>query len=398
MLDRYGSPATVATTGGRFFGFVVGGALPVTIAASWLATAWDQNAGTWILSPIAAELEQIAAEWLLEIFDLPRDATVGFVTGSTTGTFSAIAAARSSLLKRLGYNVKQVGMSNAPPLRVVASVDIHPTNIAALGYAGFGTDQIVTCPVDSQGRMILDSLPGLDNRTIILAQAGNINSGSFDPLVGICDRAKHAGAWVHVDAAFGLWARASSRRCFLAEGIELADSWSVDGHKWLNLPQDSAIYACRDGDAVNDVFGVEATYIVRDAHRQPNRLTPELSRRARGIEFWAAIKHLGRTGIEQLIDRCCDHATHFAAKLEEAGYEILNDVQLNQVVFACSSEEQTRAALSYIQESGVCWLGPTHWHGRLAMRISVTSWATTSNDVEQSLTVMTQAMKRTHIP
>lgn len=392
-LDRIGSPATVATTGGRFFGFVVGGALPVTVAANWLASAWDQNAGTWILAPAAAEFEVAAAEWLLDIFDLPRDATVGFVTGSTMGAFAAFAAARSALLRRAGWDVKRRGLNGAPPLRIVTSAELHPTNLAALGYAGFGLDMVERVPVDDQGRLLAAEMPPLDDRTILVLQAGNINSGSFDPFDDAIDRAQAAGAWVHVDGAFGLWARASRRTRSLAAGLERADSWSVDGHKWLNLPQDSAVYICRDAEAVDDVFGVSATYLVTEGvlRRQPNTLTPELSRRARGVEFWAALAHLGRSGVEALIDRCCSHARRFAEGLAAAGYEVMNDVVLNQVVFAAEDEAATRAALARIQASGVTWLGPTTWRGRFAMRISVSSWATSADDVERSLRVMADA-------
>lgn len=393
-LDAIGSPAAVATVGGRFFGFVVGGALPVSVAANWLATAWDQNAGTWLLAPGAAELERVAADWLLEILDLPRDAAVGFVTGSTMGAFSAIAAARAALLRRAGWNVKRRGLNGAPPLRIVTSAELHPTNLAALGYAGFGLDTVERVPCDDQGRLIADALPSLDDRTILILQAGNINSGASDPFDAAIDRAQAAGTWVHVDGAFGLWARASRALRGQVAGLERADSWSVDGHKWLNIPQDAAIFACRDAAAVNDVFGVEATYLVRDGtpRRQPNTLTPELSRRARGVEFWAALNHLGRDGVEALVDRCCAHARHFARGLAAAGYTVLNDVVLNQVVFACDDEAATRAALLRIQASGVTWLGPTHWRERYAMRISVSSWATTQDDVDRSLAVMIAAL------
>lgn len=397
-LDEVGSPATVATASGRFFGFVVGGALPVTVAASWLASAWDQNAGNWILSPIAAELEDVAAGWLLEILDLPRDAAVGFVTGSTMGSFSCFAAARSALLTKQGYDVKRRGLRDAPRLRIVTSEELHPTNRAALAYCGFGLDDVELCPTDAQGRIIPEQMPALDACSLVILQAGNINSGACDPFEPICRKAQKAGAWVHVDGAFGLWARASRATRALTEGIELADSWSVDGHKWLNLPHDSAIYACRDNSAVQDVFGVEATYLVRNDRRQPNTFTPELSRRARGVEFWAALKFLGRSGVEQLVDRCCAHARHFAGGLSGAGYEVLNDVVLNQVVFACGDEAQTRRALSSIQESGITWLGPTTWKGRFGMRISVSSWATTEHDVAQSLNVMVAALDRSSEP
>jgi glutamate/tyrosine decarboxylase-like PLP-dependent enzyme len=393
MLDRLGSPATVASTGGRFFGFVVGGALPVTVAAAWLATVWDQNAGSWILAPAAAELEDVAAKWLLEILDLPAEAAVGFVTGSTMGTFSSIAAARSALLRKLGWNVKKRGLNGAPRLRIVVSEEIHPTNLATLGYAGFGQDDVETCPTDEQGRIIPELTPHLDDHTILMLQAGNINSGSFDPFEPLCRKAKEAGAWVHIDGAFGLWARALPGAQWLTAGAELANSWAIDGHKWLNLPQDSAVFICTDRDAVNDVFGVEATYLVKNSRRQPNTLTPELSRRARGVEFWAALKNLGRDGVADLLSRSCAHAQRFAEGLKAAGYEVLNDVVLNQVVFACGGESATKAALERIQQSGVMWLGPTHWKGRLAMRISVCSWATTAEDVERSLAVMSEAIQ-----
>ena len=393
MLDSIGSPATVATTGGRFFGFVVGGALPVAVAASWLASTWDQNAGNWILSPIAAELEDVAARWLLELFDLPRQAAVGFVTGSTMGAFSAFAAARSAMLKRAGWNVKSRGLNGAPRLRIVASEDLHPTNFAALGYAGFGVDEIEFCPTDSQGRIIPERMPTLDEMTILLLQAGNINSGASDLFTEICPLARAARAWTHVDGAFGLWARTSAEKRHLVAGLELADSWSVDGHKWLNLPQDSAVYVCRDRDAVQDVFGVTATYLVSDARRQPNTFTPELSRRARGVEFWAALKYLGSSGVESLIDRCCKFARQFAEGLTKAGYRVSNEVVLNQVVFACEDDQATRECLGRIQGSGVTWLGPTHWKGQYAMRISVSSWATSEEDVQRSLDVMANAIR-----
>ena len=390
-LDRLGSPATMATTGGRFFGFVVGGALPVTVAAAWLAAAWDQNAGSYVLSPVAAELEEVAAGWILDLLDLPREATVGFVTGSTMGTFTAVAAARNALLRRAGYDVKRRGLAGAPPLRVVTSEECHPTNLATLGYAGIGLDQVERVPTDAHGRLDVDRLPALDDRTLVLLQAGNINSGASDPFGPVCERARAAGAWVHVDGAFGLWARASPRHAHLVAGVDQADSWSVDGHKWLNLPQDSAVYACRHAGAVTDVFGVSATYLVHSPRRQPNTLTPELSRRARGVEFWAALAHLGRSGVADVVERSCAHAQTFARGLAQGGYEVLNEVALNQVVFALPTEAATRAALERIQVGGVTWLGPTTWKGRYALRISVSSAATTADDVDRSLAAIVEA-------
>ena len=395
QLDKIGSAGTVATTGGRFFGFVVGGALPVSIAASWLASTWDQNAGSWLLSPIAGELEVIAGEWLLDLLDLPRDAAIGFVTGATMATYSSIAAARSALLKRKGYNVRKKGLAGAPRLRVVMSEEIHPTNTVSLGYAGIGLDQIEYCPVDEQGRIIPEKIPELDPLTIVMLQAGNINSGSFDDFKTVCKIARAAGAWVHIDGAFGLWARASQTAAYLTDGIDLADSWSVDGHKWLNLTHDSAVYFCRDKDAVMDVFGVNATYLMKDENRQPNNFTPELSRRARGIEFWAALKSLGAVGVESIVDRSCLYARRFADGLGAAGYKMLNDVVLNQVVFVADDEAHTCRALTYIQNSGRVWLGPTTWRNQYAMRISVSSAATTSEDIEESLLIMSEAYKAT---
>ncbi len=397
QLGKVGGAATVATTGGRFFGFVVGGALPVSIAASWLASSWDQNAGSWLLSPVAGELEVIAGQWLLEILDLPRDSAFGFVTGATMATYSSIASARSSLLNRKGYDVKQKGLTGAPRLRVVMSEEIHPTNTAALGYAGIGLDQIEYCPVDAQGRIIPNKMPELDDLTIVMLQAGNINSGSFDDFKTVCRKARAAGAWVHVDGAFGLWARVSAEKKYLTEGVELADSWSVDGHKWLNLPQDSAVYVCRDHAAVHDVFGVSATYLMKDENRQPNNFTPELSRRARGIEYWAAFKSLGASGIASIVERTCGYARKFSDGLESAGYKILNDVVLNQVVFIADDEENSRRALKYIQDSGRMWLGPTTWKDQYAMRISVSSAATTKADVEESLAIMLDAYNITKL-
>lgn len=390
-LHEIGSPNTVASTGGRYFGFVVGGALPVAAAANWLSTSWDQNAGTWVLSPIAGDLEDIAGKWMLDLLDLPRDAVFGFVTGATMATFSAIAAARSALLKKQGYDVKKYGLAGAPKIRIVMSEEIHPTNKAALGYAGFGLDQIEYVPVDDQGRIIPSEMPELDEKTIVMLQAGNINSGSFDDFQAVAEKANRIGAWVHVDGAFGLWARASKSKRHLTTGIEHANSWSIDGHKWLNLPQDSAIYFCRDGEAVHDVFGVNATYLVRDENRQGNNYTPELSRRARGVEFWAALKSLGAEGVERMIDKSCEQAAQFEAGLQAMGLNVMNEVVLNQVVFRASSDVLTIHLLERIQSSGVLWLGPTTWKGQFALRISVSSAATTTEDVDISLNAIRKA-------
>ncbi len=248
--------------------------------------------------------------------------------------------------------------------------------------------------MDSEGRVIPEKMPPLDETTLVILQAGNINSGAFDPYDKVCDLANKAGAWVHVDGAFGLWARTSPKLRAMTKGIEKANSWSTDGHKWLNIPQDSAVYICRDADAIDAVFGVTAPYLARDERRQPNNLTPELSRRARGVEFWAALKFLGKSGVAEQIERCCKHAARFGAALTASGYDVLNNIVLNQVAFACEDEATTKAVLETLQNSGVLWLGPTVWKGRFAMRISVSSWATTEADVTRCIEVLRDALKQ----
>lgn len=392
MLDRLGSPATARTTGGRYYGFVMGGTLPSALGASWLASAWDQNAGNRVSSPVGAKLEQVASEWILEALDLPRSSVVAFVTGATMANFSSLAVARSALLERAGWDLRTRGISDAPRLRYVASAEEHPSVRKALTMLGIGQAEVEWIPVDAQGRVRPADLRTLDERTILLLQAGNVNSGSFDPFVEVCRRAREAGAWVHVDGAFGLWIRASRSRRHLADGVELADSWAVDAHKWLNVPYDSAFYICRDRRAAQRTFGLDAPYLVRGGDHEPNDYTPELSRRARGVEIWAALKHLGREGLEALIDRCCGHAQRFAEGLADAGYEILNEVVINQVVVAVPNDLGIDEIIGRIQDSGVCWLGPTYWRGRRAMRISVSSWMTSESDVETSLNAMVKAL------
>ena len=391
-LHRHGSPATVATTGGRYFGFVSSGVLPAALAANWLCSSWDQNAGFSAMSPVASKIEEVVERWLLDILDLPRDGAAGFVTGSTMATFCALAVARSVLLKRLDYDVRRAGLRGAPQLRIVASADIHPANLRALTYLGFGLDEVESCPVDSQGRLVVESLPEADARTILLAQAGNVNSGSFDPFEEICAAARRAGAWVHVDGAFGLWARASRSKRHLTAGIEQADSWTLDAHKWLNVPMDSGIYFCRDRGAIHEAFGVEAPYLVRTPMREPNYYTPELGRRARGVEIWAALKSLGRRGIEELIDRNCAQAKRMERALAELGFDILNEVCLNQVIFRYRDDAHTQEVMRKIQQSGNAWFGPTHWRGQLALRFSECSWVTTDDDIAITLGAIREAL------
>ena len=388
MLDEIGSPATVASTGGRYFGFVIGGSLPVVAAASWLASAWDQNAALRVMSPIAAELEDVVLRWICEAFGLPAECEGGLVTCATTANFTALAAARYALLKKSGWNVVEDGMFGAPPINVVVGAEVHASMLKALSLAGFGNKRLTIVDADSQGRMRADKLPKLKEQTIVCIQAGNVNTGSFDPAAEICRRAHEQGAWVHVDGAFGLWAGVSPKYKHLLQGFENADSWATDAHKWPNVNYDSGIVVVRDGAALRAAMTISAAYLAQSTRREPMNHAPDASRRARGVELWAALKTLGRSGLAELVERTCTHAQRFAAGLRAAGFEVLNEVVINQVLVSFGSAEVTREVIRRIQDDGTCWCGITEWQGRTAMRISVSSWATTEADVEQSLGAM----------
>ena len=394
LLDDLVSPATMGMAGGRFFGFVIGAALPVTVASSFLATAWDQNAGLWEVTPGASTLEEIALEWLVELLGLPPDAGAGFVTGATVANFTALAAARHAVLAREGWNVERDGLFGAPPVTVVVGAEVHPTVRKALGLLGLGRERVVVVPADGQGRMLASCLPPLDGPSIICAQAGNVNTGAVDPLAEIVARAKASRAWVHVDAAFGLWAAASPSLAPLVRGIGDADSWATDAHKWLNVPYDSGIAFVRDVHALRAAMAITAEYLpTQSPHRNPSDHVPELSRRARGVEVWAALRTLGRAGVAAMIERCCRHARRFAEGLEDAGFVVLNEVVLNQVLVSFGSAVETQRVIRRVQEDGTCWAGGTSWQGRTAMRISVSSWATTDADVEVSLAAIVRAAR-----
>jgi glutamate/tyrosine decarboxylase-like PLP-dependent enzyme len=389
QLDEYGSPATMAMAGGRFFGFVIGGALPATVAASWLASAWDQNSGLYNSTPGTAVIEDIALRWLVDVLGLPAGTFGGFVTGTTVAHITALAAARHAVLEKVGWNVEADGLFGAPPITVITGTEAHPTLYKALGVVGLGRNRVVKVPVDSQGRMRADAMPRISGPTIVCVQAGNVNTGAFDPTGEICDYAHAAGAFVHVDGAFGLWASASQELAHLGVGIDRADSWATDAHKWLNVPYDSGVAFVRDGAALRAAMAVTAEYLPTEtSHRNPSDYTPELSRRARGVEVWAALLALGRDGLDEMITRHCRQARRFAERLSAAGFEILNEVVLNQVLVAFGSAEHTTRVISAIQEEGTCWAGITVWRGRTAMRISVISWATTDADVERSADAM----------
>ena len=353
-----------------------------------LASAWDQNAGLVVISPTAAKLETIALRWLLDVLHLPATSAAGFVTGATMANFTCLAAARHALLQRAGWNVEEQGLFGAPPLTVVVGDEVHITALKAIAMLGLGRARVTRVPTDDQGRMRADQLPPLTDRTILCLQAGNVNTGAFDPMSSIIPRARDAGAWVHIDGAFGLWAAASPARAALVAGIDDADSWALDAHKWLNVPYDSGLAICRDRNALRGATAVSAAYLVQGAEREPCEYTPELSRRARGVDVWAAMSSLGRSGIAELIERNCRQAARFAHGLRDAGYEILADVVLNQVLVSFGDDDTTRRVIAGIQADGTCWCGGTVWHGRTAMRISVSSWATTDADVELSLAAM----------
>jgi glutamate/tyrosine decarboxylase-like PLP-dependent enzyme len=388
LLDEICSPATMAMAGPRFFGFVIGGSLPATVAANWLAGAWDQNTGLYTPTPATSRLEQVALNWLLDLFKLPPDCGGAFVTGATMANFSALAAARHALLRREGWNVEADGLFGAPPITVVVGAEAHATLFKSLGLLGLGRNRVVKVPVDSQGRMRADAIPSLSGPTMLCVQAGNVNTGAFDPFSEICARAHEAGAWVHVDGAFGLWATTAPSTAHLATGLAAADSWATDFHKWLNVPYDSGIALVRDADALRSAMAITADYLPTSEFRNPSDFTPELSRRARGVEVWAALRSLGRQGVTELIERNCRQARRFAAGLEAAGFRLLNDVVLNQILVTFGDAETTNRVIAEIQTEGTCWCGGTIWQGQTAMRISVSSWATTDADVERSLEAM----------
>jgi glutamate/tyrosine decarboxylase-like PLP-dependent enzyme len=395
LLDRYGSPATMAMAGPRFFGFVIGGSLPVALAADWLAAAWDQNTGYYNITPATARIEQVALRWLLEMLDLPRSAGGAFVTGANVANFVGLAAGRHAVLARAGWNVEADGLFGAPPITVIVGNEAHPTLIKALGMLGLGRNRVLRVPVDGQGRMRADALPKISGPTIICTQVGNVNTGACDDLAMVRERAGSA-AWIHVDGAFGLWARVAPTRAHLVRGLERADSWATDAHKWLNVPYDSGLAFSRDADALRAAMAITAEYLPTTSEwRNPSDYTPELSRRARGVPIWAALRCLGRSGVADMIERTCRHARRFGEALAAAGFEILNEVALNQVMVAFGDAERTQRVIAALQAEGTCWCGVTVWQGRTAMRISVSSWATTDADVERSIEAIQRVAAQT---
>ncbi len=383
-------PGVVAIPGGRYFGFVIGGAVPAALAADWLTSTWDQNAGLYVAGPSASVVEEVAGAWAKELLRLPPEASFAFVTGCQMANFTALAIARRHVLDEAGWDFDADGLAGAPRIRVLCGAKVHVTVTRALRLLGLGTPELVEA--DDQGRMVAESLRSAlrdsSGPTIICAQAGEVNTGAFDPLPEIAAAAREAGAWLHVDGAFGLWAATSPALAHLVEGAELADSWATDAHKWLNVPYDCGLVFCRDADAHRRAIGVKAEYLIfgDDAARDEMDWTPEFSRRARGFTVYAAIRSLGRQGVAELVERTCAHARRFADELAGLpGFELVNDVVLNQVLFRFESDERTDDVIHRVQESGEAWLSGTTWDGRRAIRISVSNWQTSDEDVARTV-------------
>lgn len=397
LLNRVGASATTAQNGGRFYGFVNGGVLPVAHAAEWISDTWNQNAALYVSSPIASKLEALCETWLTDLFGLPDDTALGLVTGSSNALICALAAARNELLRRQDYDLAQQGLRNSPKIRVVLSEDAHSTVKAALSVLGIGMADMEFVPVDALGRMIPEAVPVLDDRTMLLVQAGNVNGGAFDPIDELCDLARKAGAWVHVDGAFGLWAAASGRLRHLTKGMEKADSWSCDAHKTLNAGYDCGIVLCRHRTALVSALQAGGAYLQFSVKRDNMLYTADMSRRARGIVLWAVLKQLGKSGVEQLINDLCDHAVYFSEALKNAGFDLVNPPCFNQFMIRCDTEAQTRAVLKAVQESGVCWCGGSSWKGKAVIRLSVCSHATTREDLDMSVQAFREALKKSTI-
>lgn len=393
FLDDYGSPATVASAGGRYFGFVTGGALPATVAAQYLAAAWDQNSFSFTSSPAIANIEAAALRWVKQALGLPEEAEGALVTGATMANFTCLAAARNHLLARQGWDVDRQGLFGAPELTVVVGAEAHASLLKVLSLLGLGRERVVRVEADAQGRLRADRLPAVEGAILVCIQAGNVNSGAFDPAEAVIDWARHCGAWVHVDGAFGLWALADAERAPPVESFRAADSWATDAHKWLNVPYDCGIALVRDREALGRAMSISGAYLLTSEHRDAMNLTPDCSRRARAVEVWAALKSLGRAGLSDLIGRNCRQARRMAELLSAGGAEVLNDVVLNQVVVAFGDDERTQHVVAAVQQGGTCWCGGTRWQGRAAMRVSVSSWATTDTDVERSAAAILEAFR-----
>jgi glutamate/tyrosine decarboxylase-like PLP-dependent enzyme len=392
LLDRVGSPATMATTGGRYFGFVNGSVLPGAMAAHILATAWDQNAALSAMSPLASRIRSVVSRWLVDALHLPSGTEAMFVGGASVANLCGLAAGRDFVLAQAGWDAAGDGLIGAPPVEVVVGDQAHSTIAKSLSIIGLGRNRVTVVPTDDQGRIIASRLPNVDGPVIVVTQAGELNTGAFDPFTEITDWARQRNCWVHVDGAIGLWAAASPTRRHLTAGMAGADSWATDGHKWLNVPYDSGIVLIRDAALLRPTMSARAGYLP-EGDLDPMHHTPQSSQRARAVDAWAALRTLGRSGLAELVDRCSDHARRFAEGLRAAGIEVLNDVVINQALVGFRDDATTDQVIEHIQRSGECWCGGTMWKGRKAMRISVSSWATTEEDVERSLAAMIAAVR-----
>lgn len=391
-------PGLVAMPSGRFFGWVIGGVLPATLAADWLTSTWDQNAGMLASSPAAAGAEWVASEWLLDLLGLPRNSAVGFVTGAMIANFTCLAAARHDVLRRAGWDVEGDGLHGAPSVTVIVGEERHETVDVALRFLGLGEQRSIVVPADDQGRIRLDALTDTlaqvgNNPLIVCLQAGNVHSGAFDPIAAAVDLAHQYGAWVHVDGAFGLWAAASAQYRHLVAGVERADSWASDAHKTLNVPYDSGLAIVAKAEVMYAAMGVHAAYLIQDERPDPFSTVPEFSRRARGFTVWAALRSLGRHGVAEMVERFCRHARRFAAGLAEMdGVRVVNDVVFTQVCVSFGADEVTREVAARLLKEGTAWMTPSTWHGQAVLRISVSNWRTTGEDVDRTLTAVRRVL------
>jgi glutamate/tyrosine decarboxylase-like PLP-dependent enzyme len=386
-LAEAAEPGVVAIGSGRYFGFVIGGALPAALAADWLTSAWDQNAGLYVGGPSASVVEQVTRDWLLDLLGLPGESSIGFVTGTQMAHVTGLAAARFHVLDGVGWDVNREGLTGAPPIRVLVGEKRHVTIDRALRFLGLGAP--TTVAADEQGRMKPEALREAlrEGPTIVCAQAGEVNTGAFDPLPQIADACEEFGGWLHVDGAFGIWAAVSPRLRHLVAGLERADSWTTDAHKWLNVPYDSGIVLCAHPESHRIAMTVSASYLIQDegARRVRDQVdwVPEFSRRARGFPIYAALRSLGRSGLVDLVERCCGAASRFAEAIAELeGVELLNDVVLNQVLFRFETDERTDEVLAEVQRDGRIWLSGTTWDGRKAIRVSVSNWQTSDEEID----------------
>ncbi|HBG4727243.1 TPA: aspartate aminotransferase family protein [Clostridioides difficile] len=382
QLGKYGSKATVAQSGGRYFGFVCGGILPSSLCSKWITDVWDQNPALYVLSPISSKLEDICEKWIVKLLGLPENTSVGFVSGSSTAIICGLLAARNYLLNKLEYNVSKKGLFDSPKIKVVLSEGAHSTIFKSLSIIGLGQESIIKVPMDEQGRILVAKIPPLDNSTIVILQAGNVNTGSFDNFEEVCKKAKDVGAWVHIDGAFGLWAAANNTMSDLSKGIELADSWNMDAHKTLNSPYDNGIVLCRHRESLVNAMHMTDYYIVLSKNRDSMMYTMEMSRRARAIDIWATLKGLGSDGVSELVEELHYKAKYFSDCLIKHNFEILNEVVFNQVLAYFKNDTATEELIRRIQESGVCWLGGSKWNGKSVMRISISSYKTTYEDID----------------